>query len=188
MPAIGSKNNSIVIVKTHVSPCVRDGFSAWARALGLSTAAALRHLMTERVSGEITAPSGGVAEKITIRLRDAVRARLKQEATAYGTTPTSWATSMLEARMLNKLVWNRAELAELRLIRASIKEIRARMKDRAAADRVDAAVSKLDRVIQGKLTYWGVTALEAHNNDPGSAPSSAPTAAQSFRVAGSQAH
>ncbi len=155
MPAFDAEGDPIVPITGHVRRSVRERFAARARALGLTTAAALRQFVMQEAGEGVVAPVSGSAQKITLRLRDPVRARLRQEAEARGTTPTAWATAMLEAQVLNRPQWNRAELAELRLTRAAVAGIHARMNDGEAAAQVDAAIKRIDAAISGNLAYWG---------------------------------
>jgi len=110
-------------------------FEKWARATDGSTAASLRRLMAEALSGGAgglhgasparteLAPAGvGRGKQIGFRLKAAERRALTEAAQAHGTSPANWVRSLAIVHLAAKPQWNPAELEELRSL---FRELRA---------------------------------------------------------------
>ena len=149
-------------VSCQVRRSVRDAFAAKARAHGLKLAAALRYLMENEVNAaSAVLPTGGSAHKLNLRLRDAVRGRLREEAAARGSTPSAYAVALLEAQLLGKPGWTSEQRSELQAMRVLLADLRDKAADADAAARIAATLPLLDAAIAGNLAYWGATAPAA---------------------------
>jgi len=165
MPAFGP-DDPVVSVKGHVRRSVRDRLAAYARSVG-QTPASLIRMFAEQVAGEVpSAPAAGSSQKITLRLRDDVRRRLREQAAANQTTPTAWAGAMLEAQLCGRLRWAEPQMDELRAARVLLADLRDRASDAAAADQVAKAMRLVDAAIAGQAAYWGATASAASPAGP----------------------
>ena len=175
MPAI-QRDDPLVVVRSDVRRSVRDRFASYARSLG-QTPAALIRLFAEGAVGEpSTPPSGGSAQKITLRLRDDVRRRLRDAATANRTTPTAWATKVLEAQLCGRVQWTAEQTTELRAARVLLAELRDRAMDATAAVQVAKAMVLVDAALNGQGVYFGVTAPAAFPTATARAPGVRPMA------------
>lgn len=160
MPACDS-SDPVVTVTGHVRRSVRDRFAAYARSLGQTPAALIRLFAEDAIGNAPAPPSGGSAQKVTLRLRDDVRRRLRDAAAANRTTPTAWATKMLEAQLCGRVQWTAAQTTELRAARVLLADLRDRAMDATAAGQVAKAMVLVDAALKGQAAYLGATAPAA---------------------------
>lgn len=182
MPA-NTVPDPFVTVTGYVRRSVRDRFAEVVRLEGLSIAAVIRSFVEANSGGEISpAPKGGSAQKLNLRLRDGVRAKLREVAAARGSTPSAYATALLEAHMMGQPQWSAEQLAELRATRRLVAEVRDKLEGEAAADRVEASLALIDQAISKNVAYWGVKAsggavVQAHREPAPGRARQAPGAA-----------
>lgn len=162
--------DTLVVIGGHVSRRVREGFAAYARTVG-STPAALIRMFAESVAGGASTPRpSGSVRKVTLALRDTVRRRLREEAEAHGSTPTAWATALLEVQLCGQLRWTDTQLRELRAVRMLLANLKDGMTDTDAAARTKEAMRLVEAAIAGNLAYWGATAPSASSGRTGASP------------------
>lgn len=146
-------------VSCQVRRSVRDAFATQVGQRGLKVAAALRAIMEDIAGASPTSrPLSGSAHKLNLRLRGDTAARLREEATARGSTPSAYAVALLDAQLLGRPGWTAEQRAELQAMRVLLADLRDGMTDAAAAARVQATLPLLDAAIAGNLAYWGATA------------------------------
>lgn len=143
--AVGGET-SLVLLGGHVTRAARDRFAALARREGRTVAGYLRDVV-EALTGEATPVKTpiGSARKLTLRPTDEARAALLEAARARRSTPTAWATALLEAALMGdgRPVWGEREAAELRALYTELKAAELAVSDPAALDAVRRAMKRV---------------------------------------------
>lgn len=146
VPPLPPPERETVKLTVEVPRALRDAFAAAMRARGLKMAKALR-LVMEDLAGTPQARSSvtGSARKLNLRLHDAPRAKLLEQAEARGTSPAAWATALLEGALMggDRPVWGKRETGELRALYAELKAAEQVASDPVALDAVRRAMKRV---------------------------------------------